>query len=90
MYTKTYERLNECTVLMNPALLDLCKTHKGCPRGPMGVPMVLKQEKDDFASRIKDALLMNGKYILKGSEEDFVCVPRIQYEEILRILSEMK
>ena len=53
MYTKTYERLNECTVLMSPALLDLCKTHKGCPRGPMGVPMVLKQEKDDFASRIK-------------------------------------
>lgn len=67
MYTKTYERLNECTVLMSPALLDLCKTHKGCPKGPMGVPMVLKQEK-----------------------EDFVCVPRIQYEEILRILSEVK
>ena len=38
MYTKTYERLNECTVLMSPALLDLCKTHKGCPRGRYGSP----------------------------------------------------
>lgn len=86
MYTKTYDVLDECTVKMTPELAKLCRTHKE-NRDPVGISYCA-DEKD--ISQVSEMLLSSGKYILKGNEEDFICISRFQYEEILKILSKEK
>ena len=85
---RTYAKLEECTVKMSPAMARECKPYKGCPRGPAGVmgfeagtsakEMILKQ------------LLAYGDRTLKGQDGDFVCIPQVTYESILRIVEQLE
>nr|DAP49280.1 MAG TPA: hypothetical protein [Caudoviricetes sp.] len=86
MYAKTYEILNECTVQMTPELAEMCNLHKAS-RDPVGIN-IFPDEKS--VNQITKMLLGNGKNVLKGREEDFICISRSQYEEILRIISNMQ
>ena len=86
LYTKTYEHLEECTVKATPELARMCRSHKG-NRDPVGINTYIGESN---ISRIMKILLSNGKNILGAQEEDFVCIPRSQYEEILKIVNDMK
>lgn len=82
MIVKTYEQTKECTVQMSRKLAALCEPYKGCPRGPIGT--IGSKEGTTEEETIRDILLSNGNYVLKGTEEDFICIPREDYERLLQ------
>ena len=84
MVAKTYEQTEECTVQMSKMLATLCKPYSGCPRGMTG--HIGFSENESEKEMMMKILLINGRYILKGVDEDFVCIPRTLYEQLLDIL----
>ena len=80
------EKQEQCMVQLSPELAKLCRPYYGCPRGAIGVPY--REEKDAFGV-IKDTLVENRKYILQAQDDKFICIPSLQYEQILNIATKM-
>lgn len=88
---RTYEKLEECTVKMSPALAKMCKPYSGCPRGHIGAKGASGSEPIPPDKEILlDWLLEWGRYTLKGQEDDFVCIPQCVYEDIIRKVEQLK
>ena len=85
MYIREYGKPETCTVKMSKELARLCTPYKGCPRGPIGVPYI-ENEEYGMIELVKRILLGNGGYILEGEDENFVCIPVLQYEFLLEKL----
>ena len=82
MYARTYETWKECTAKMTPELEKKCRIYQGhCD--PAGINYCPGEKSVD---QVAEMLLNNGRNILRGREEDFVCIPQCQYEQILQTL----
>lgn len=51
------------------------KPYRGCPKGAEGMPGNLS---------IKEWLSSQKKNIIRGTDEDFVCIPKMLYEILIR------
>lgn len=84
MYVKSYSKLEECVVYATPELVKECKLYEGCPRGARAVSGKLEDE--DVNLYMRRVLLESGGKVLKGAEENFVCIPSNDYEMLLKLL----
>lgn len=84
MFVKTYGLTEKCTVQMSRNLARLCRPYTGCPRGSVGC--IGFDDKTPEKEQIMEILLESGENVLKGADDDFVCIPRPLYEQMLDLL----
>ena len=62
------------------------KPYRGCPKGAEGMPGQKGVEGEGMPgnSLIKEWLSSQRKNIISGTDEDFVCIPKMLYEILIR------
>ena len=84
MYIKTYSSTEKCNVELSKSLAVKCKPEKG---DPIGATTEFHMADASNRDLIEAILLDSGQDILRAKGEQFICIPAIRYEQLLKLLS---